>query len=263
MKVTKKDLKQGAQFFDITFTKSEADEQREIVINELVKTVKLKGFRAGKAPKAMASAHINPDKLADGLLNQLLMTALQDIYKNHELRIIGRPKMEDLKVDDKTGDWHINISFPIYPDIKLSTYESKIKKLKKDKKSETDRINEICDTLLKTIDFPVAESLIETEVNYSLNRLSEQAKNLNLTLEQYLQAIKKTPEEIKKDYQSKATESIKLDIILMEIAKIQSITTSDEEVAQAVPNQELSTQQIQEFKPVLNRRKTIEYLLKI
>jgi hypothetical protein len=49
----------------------------------------------------------------------------------------------------------------------------------------------------------------------------------------------------------------------MEIAKIQSITTSDEEVAQAVPNQELSTQQIQEFKPVLNRRKTIEYLLKI
>ncbi|HAS68992.1 TPA: hypothetical protein DCS00_02410, partial [Candidatus Collierbacteria bacterium] len=101
------------------------------------------------------------------------------------------------------------------------------------------------------------------EVNYSLERLEAQAKTLNLTLENYLKAVKKTIDQVKSEYSKRAEESIKLDLILLEIAKIEKIDTTTQEVEEVAKAGGVPENQLGQLKTIINRRKTIEILLKL
>ena len=129
--------------------------------------------------------------------------------------------------------------------------------------TKEEKTDKVYDSLLKGIKFDLPESVIEEEANYSLERLSEQAKSLNLTLDSYLKAVKKNLEDVKKEYQSKAEEAIKLDLILLEIAKIEKIDASEEEIKEVAKISGLPDTQLGRIKSIVDRRKTIEHLVNL
>lgn len=268
MKLTIKETKKNTATIEAFLDESEVIVEKEHAVDELISTVTVKGFRQGKAPKSIAAEHIDPDKLSNHILSHVLNNVVTKVIKDNNFKLLGRPVLENIDSKEK-GGWVIKLSIPLYPSVNIKEYKKFFTKSKKSKESEKNTENEqikiekIYKTLLDNIKLEVPESVIEEEANYSLEKLESQAKNLNLTLDKYLEAVKKTKEQVKEEYQKRAEESIKLDLILLEIAKEEKLDATDKEVDDVAKAGGVPESQFDRLRSILIRRKTIELLLKL
>ncbi|HOX95909.1 MAG TPA: trigger factor [Candidatus Woesebacteria bacterium] len=263
MKLTVKKIKNNTAQVEAILNSKEVDAQKEHAIDELIKDVTVKGFRQGKAPRSIAAEHVDPDKLSNHILGHILNEIIDISIKENKYRLLGRPVLENIDSKSTTG-WKITISLPLYPEIKIQDYSKIVSATKVDKKdTEEKKIEKIYDNLLKSIQVDVPKPVIDEEVNYSLERIASQAKSLNLTLENYFKAVNKTLDEIKTEYAKKAEESIKLDLILLEIAKIEKIDTDIKELKKLAEVGGVPETQLGQLKSIMDRRKTVELLIKL
>jgi FKBP-type peptidyl-prolyl cis-trans isomerase (trigger factor) len=266
MEIKVKETKNSTAQIEAILTKNEVDAQKEHAVDELISTVTVKGFRQGKAPRSIAADQIDPDKLSNHILGHVLNNIIDQTIKENKFRLLGRPVLDN--IDSKSGDgWLITLSLPLYPEIKLTDYQKLFSKPKTTKKeiveTEENKIDRIYDTLAKNIKVEIPQLVIEEETNYSLERLADQAKTLNLSLESYLKAINKTLDQVKAEYTQKAEESIKLDLILLEIAKQEKIDTDMKELMITAKEGGVPESRLGQLKSIIDRRKTIELLLKL
>lgn len=77
------------------------------------------------------------------------------------------------------------------------------------------------------VDIP--ESMIEHQVNAEIQELTEELAERNITLDDYLTALKGTRHELEKAIREKVADSIKAELILDAIATAEGIEISDEE----------------------------------
>lgn len=263
MEIKIKEVKNNTSHVEATLDKNEVDQQKEHAVDELIKEVTVKGFRQGKAPKKIAADHIDPDKLSNHILGHILNDIIDKTIKENKYRLLGRPVLENIDSQSKDG-WIIKISLPLYPEINIDNYQKLFSKSdSKKKENEDEKIDRIYQTLSEKINIDIPEQVVEEETNYSLERLAEQAKTLNLTLESYLKAINKNLDQIKEEYRKKAAESIKLDLILLEIGKKEKIDTDIKEIAAVAQKNGIPESQLGRLKSIMDRRKTIELLLKL
>jgi len=268
MKITVKEIKNNTAQLEAVLSESEVATEKEHAVDELISTVTVKGFRQGKAPKSIAAEHVDQDKLSNHILSHVLNNIVSDAIKENKFRLLGRPVLENIDSKENKG-WLIKLSLPLFPEVKVDNYQKLFTKKTKTKSKETkpkteeEKVEKIYKILLDNIIMDIPKSVIEEEVNYSLERLETQAKTLNLTLENYLKAVKKTLAEVKSDYSKRAEESIKLDLILMEIAKEEKINTSAEEIQEVAKAGGVPENQLGQLKTIIDRRKTIEILLKL
>ncbi|KKT40590.1 hypothetical protein A3K29_04205 [Candidatus Collierbacteria bacterium RIFOXYB2_FULL_46_14] len=251
-------IEKGTIYLEATVSREEVDIEKNHVVDEMIKTVTVKGFRQGKAPKSVAEKNLDPDKLSDHILNHIMSHLLEHAIEEHHYRLLGRPVLEELKAE-KDGGWKIKLQLPLYPEIKLGDYSKYIKS--KDKKERT--VEDIYKALLDHEKVDVSELVINEEVNYSLERLATQSKSLNLPLEDYLKALSKNLEQVKKEYAESAEKSVRLDLILLEIAKDQKIDTDDKELLELAKVSNVTERQKDKLRSIMNRRKTIDYLMGI
>jgi len=252
--------KKGTAHLESIVTKEEIDLEKNHVVDEMIKTVSVKGFRQGKAPKAIAQKSLDPEKLSDHILNHVISHLLEHAVEENRFRLLGRPVLEELKVE-KDGGWLVKIQLPLYPDIKLGDYSKYLKKKKSAKKEKA--VEDVYQTLLDNEKVDISEHIINEEVNFSLERLSTQAKSLNLPMEEYLKALGKNLDQVKKEYRDSADKSVRLDLILLEIAKKENIDTTNEELLELAKVSNIPAKQMDQLRSIMNRRKTIDYLMKI
>lgn len=258
MEIKETSQKNSTAFIEVFVPSTRIDEIKEEVVTEMIQNVTVKGFRQGKAPKNIAEKNLDPDKLSNHIFSHVLNAAIRDVLKEEKYQLLGRPVLEKLD-PQKDGSWKIDFKLPLFPQFKLGDYKKALQKIKsKDKKVE-----DIYEVLLKNIKMEVSPVLVEQEAQYSLERLENHAKSLNLTLDKYLEALKKTKEDVSKEYSQKAEESIKLDLILLEIAKEEKIDTKDKEVAELAQVSSVPEDQANQLKSIITRRKTLDFLLKI
>ena len=260
-------------YLEATISTIELDELKEHAIDEMIANITVKGFRQGKAPKSIAAEQVDPNKLTNHVLSHVFNDIVNREVKDNNYRLLGRPVLSSID-PQKDGGWIIKLDLPLYPEVKLDGYKkfltspndtksTKITKTSENKENvEESKLEAIYEALLKNIKIDISPLLIEEEVNYSLERLTSQAKTLNLTLENYLKAVNKNLEEVKTEYSKKAEESIKLDIILLAIASEEKIDTSMEELVELAKITNSPKEQLGQLKSVMNRRKTIDFLLK-
>src|SRR6266705_2364584 len=101
------------------------------VATELARQVNVPGFRRGHVPKSVVKSRFKKE-LRDEVLSSLLPTTLGDAIEQKELKVIGKPSIEDLKFGD---DESIDVTFTVEvaPEFQLANYKSlpAIKKLYK------------------------------------------------------------------------------------------------------------------------------------
>lgn len=250
---------QGTAYLEALVTEAEINLEKNHVLDELIKDVTVKGFRPGKAPKGLAEREIEPNKLTNHIVGHVMNHILEHAIEEHKYRLLGRPVLDDLK-NEKNGNWTIKLQLPLYPEVKLSDYP---KYLKTDKAKKDRKVEDIYELLLTKERVAVSDLIIKEEVDYSLERLTTQAKSLNLPLEDYLKALKKTLEQVKKEYADSAEKSVKLDILLLEIAKQRKIDTDDEELLEFAKVSNVPGKQLDQLRSIINRRKTIDYLMSL
>ncbi len=109
--------------------------------------------------------------------------------------------------------------------------KNNIKYEKELKEKEKIRV-EIIDKISKETEVTLPEKMVEKELDNMIAEYKEQLSKSGLSFEHYLDQIKKTEEDIRKDWKERAEKRIIAGIILSEISKKEDVKVTDQEVDQ-------------------------------
>ncbi|OGD38924.1 trigger factor, partial [Candidatus Azambacteria bacterium RIFCSPLOWO2_01_FULL_37_9] len=78
----------------------------------------------------------------------------------------------------------------------------------------------------------ISEELIESELEKMIYELEHDIKHRGMEFDKYLEHIKKTRDDLKKEFRDKAIERVRIALVMREIGKSENIEISDEELAE-------------------------------
>lgn len=246
------------------------------VLNSVVKSAKIEGFRPGKAPKNLVEKNIDQGKLYGEVINQLLPVSYAASVTEHRLRPAVAPKINIIKAEPN-APWQFKATSCELPEVKLENYEGAVRsalvrsKLENKELTETQKLNLIAKSLLDSVKIELSDLLIESERDRLLAKLLDQVQKLGLTIDQYAASNQKTVDQLKTEYSLTADNSLKLEIILQAIADAKKITAHDKEIDKLIAasgdeklKKQLDTPAERAYLgSVLRKRQVIDFLLKI
>lgn len=251
---------------------TEIEREREEVVKEMASEVEVPGFRKGKAPLEKAREKLDSQKLLEHTLSHILPKLFGDAIKENKIKPAIYPKFELLEAKENE-DWQVRATTAELPDVDVSNYEKQIKSMKKAVKKEATREekeNIAIKSLQDNYKFTVPKILTDEEVNSRLSSLLERLEKLGLSLESYLASIKKTVEELRKEYGASAENAIRLDVVLGRIAEKEKITVSEEEINEFMkmanatnPTQKIQGEQKNTISAFLIKRKVLDRLVSL
>ena len=154
--------------------------------------------------------------------------------KLHEIKVKELPKIDDEFAKDVS-------EFETLSELKNNIKEKFEKNNEEKQKSETEdeAIKAVCDNV--NIDIP--SGMIDTEIDRMLEDMEGRLRYQGIGLDQYLQIIGKTKDEMRKEYEETAKESVKSRLVLEKIAEKEKI----------VPEEKQIKEKLDEFAKAYNR----------
>lgn len=155
-------------------------------------------------------------------------------------------------------------SFTDVADFRTKAKENLLKE--KEHRALEKRRGELLEKLVADTPLKLPQVLIDNELSRMFAQFETDIQNIGLKVEDYLKHIKKTPEDLRKEWLPDAEKRAKLNVILEEIAKKETITPDTEAVEIEVKN---LTQHHKDVDPVRARvyvehmftlEKTIKFL---
>lgn len=90
-------------------------------LHSLERTAKVKGFRPGKAPRAMIEKLHGADVRSD-VMTRLMRERIQQVVKQNNLSVVGSPEISDFKSEPES-DLEFTAQFEIFPSPEIKGYE--------------------------------------------------------------------------------------------------------------------------------------------
>lgn len=275
MKSEIKKLEDSTISIAITIPWLDVEKAREGVINELTQQVAAPGFRRGKVPKKIAREKLDKEKVNEEVLRKILPDAYVAAVKENNLNPIINPKIHVEGFDEGT-DLVFTAQTCEEPEVDLKNYKEEVKNITAKskiivpgKEEQKPSMEEILDALIKNTDVKVSNLLIEHETNRLLSQFIDELKTLGLSVEQYLQSKGKKGEELRKEYEERAKNDLKLEFLLRKIADIEKIEVSQKDVEDALGTikDEQQKKQAQEnsylLSAIVRQQKTLDFLSKL
>lgn len=261
---------------------------KEAVVNRLVDTVEIPGFRKGKAPRDAAEKKLDASKVYEEVIQKMLPKAYSDAVKEHNLHPIVLPKIEIVEAKEGT-DWVVRAHTAQKPEVLLGDYKKAIQEAKAAKqnkiwtpadaakpskpdegeKAKQMTLGELLETLLSVMTCTIPEILIETEVNRGLSDLIDQTKKLGLTVDQYLTSTGRSAEGVRKEYAENARRTLTLEFAIEKIADTESIFVSDDDIDSAIKSAKTEEEKASLTKEryylasILRRQKALDFLASV
>lgn len=167
-----------------------------------------------------------------------------------EVRKARAKKPEHTCTDEKCGDEHKKEE-PVLPELTddfvksignftdVKDFREKLKKNieleKEGAKNERTR-TQILDKIIEKTEIKVPKVLLENEINQVISEIRGKIEQLGLEFDKYLEQIKKTETDIRKEAEEPATKRVKYKLVLKTIAKEENIKVPEEEVMKEVDN---------------------------
>lgn len=219
---------------------SEAKKAQDSVENELLKQVKVAGFRPGQAPKNVAKAKLNPELIREEMLRKVVGKAYNDAVTKQNLNPVISPQIH-IEVFSEGTDIVFTATTCEEPEVKLNDYKDEIKKItakskivvpgKEEKKPD---IDEVLTAAISRADITIPEILVESETTRLLSQLLDELKKLGLTLDQYLSSKNLDGDKLRDEYKNKAVMDLKLEFFLRKVADEEKITVEKEDIEKAL-----------------------------
>ena len=90
---------------------------------------------------------------------------------------------------------------------------------------------------LDQVEVPLPDTLVHDELHYRANRFAQQLAMMGTNLEQYLQALGQTSEDVEADLRAQAERAVRAQLVLEAVAKAEGFEASDEEVEAEIQRQ--------------------------
>lgn len=262
----------GTITLTVTIPWKEVSEAKKQTIEKLSQETELPGFRKGKAPKNLIEEKLNSQVVRDETLRALLPKYYLDAVAEHKLNPIISPLIHIHSFEDDK-DWQFTAKTAEPPKIALGNYKENVKKITAKSKivipgkaEQPPNFEEIAQEILKSSSLNVPKIIVDREVEKLLSQTLDEIKRLGLTLDQYLASTGKTVENLRKEHEAKASNDIKLELILQKIAEEEKIQVSDKEIGDAVKNakteEERKSLEANKYllASILRQQKTLEFL---
>lgn len=104
----------------------------------------------------------------------------------------------------------------------------------KKKKGETKWQNDVIEKITGECDLEIPEVLLNSELDKMTAEFEQNISGTGMTLDQYLENIKKTRDEIRKDWSQAAEKRIKAALALQEIASLENIAPESKEIEEQI-----------------------------
>lgn len=258
--------------FVVTVEVDKVTKAREQILDELVKSADIKGFRKGKAPKEVVEKNIDEAKINEEVLRKIVPDAYLEAIKEHKISPIIQPKIQIIKFA-KDNELVFNAETCEAPEIKLGDYKTKVKDITAKskiivpgKEKQEVKIDEVLKTILDSVKLDIPKVLLDQETDRLLSQTLDEIKKLGLTLDQYLSSTGKTSEVLRNEYEARAKNELSLEFILQEIAETEKIQVTQEELDKAIS--EIKDQNEREaieknkyiYATILRKQKTLDFI---
>lgn len=213
-----------------------------VEIDFLVKKegVTVDGGESKQHPLVLGEGHFIPGfednliGLKEGEVKNFSLTAPAD-YRDKNLaghKVDFEVKMNSVyerKLPDLTDDFAKSLGrFASVDDLKKNVAEGL--KTEKELAAKEKQRAQMVEELVKNIKVELPDELVQMELAKMTAELSDSLARMNMTLENYLNHISKTPEELKKEWEPQAEKRVKASLVLKEIAGRENIQVSDSEI---------------------------------
>ena len=264
--------RQDSGQFQITcqIPQSQVKQAEQQALQQLAASVKVEGFRPGKAPLDKVKQQLKPETVTDKILQILLPDLYQKALTEHKLQPIVNPEVRLVKTP-ADGEWEIQFTAVEFPQIDLSSAYKQIKGIFKSSKiwtpsdsgkkasktkskasktkakakssasqpadkpaSAESKINQVLQFIVDKVELALPEMLVRQERERLLSNFLDQVKKPGLTLDQYLQGTGKTAEQLQADYQQEAARNVKIELVLAQVVNDQKLTVKPEEIDQLI-----------------------------
>lgn len=115
----------------------------------------------------------------------------------------------------------------------MATLEKNIKDglMSEKEQAEKERFRiSLVSRIAKDSKMEIPREIIEAELDKMIHELSHDISHRGMEFDKYLEHIKKTREDLRKEFADKAIERVKIALIMREIGKVENIKASDEEL---------------------------------
>ena len=147
--------------------------------------------------------------------------------------------IQKMEIPELNDDFAKMVGFKSKEELEKNVREGLLKEKEMSEKQQ--RRTEVLEKIGKETKIEVPETLIERENQGLFNNLKERVSSeLQMTFEEYLKQVKKTEEQVKKEFEKVAQERVKGFLILHEIEKQEKIIVSKEELNKRI--EEIATQ---------------------
>ncbi len=275
-KTKKQDQKQDSPKYitdnssvEITIKWEEVQPIYQKTLKKLAKNLKLKGFRKGKVPLKIAEEKIDPNKLYNAVLQQVLPKHYQEAIEANKAKPLTEPEFQPISLN-KDNDWIIKAYYAEEPEIKLKGYKKVVKKAlkkaekhiketekqakeeakkdkeknkKKKKDGEKQAPTELTDAqkkdikvqalfreLIKELAPQVPELLLRQNTRREIQKLQQQLKQLNIQLEDYLKSRGMNEQQLTSQMAMTSLNQLQGEFLLNAIAQKENIEVKDKEI---------------------------------
>ena len=108
---------------ELSVPAGELEKARERAFRELVRNVRLPGFRPGKAPRKLFEAHYGTHEIEERARDAVLNDAYSQALKENNLEPVERAHVEEVPTDGDSGDVRFRAKFAVRPEIALRQYK--------------------------------------------------------------------------------------------------------------------------------------------
>ena len=211
---------------------------RDGVVKEFSEKVEMDGFRKGKIPEDILIKNIGRGAVLEKMAVIALEKEYPKIINEHKIKAIGRPEITLTKLAEN-NPLGFKVTTSILPEITLPDYKGIAKKImaKKEEVSEENKAQEkerrrmeILEKTAEEIKQDMPKFLVEAEKDKMAEEMKRNIAQMGLKWDDYLKHIKKTEEELKKDWEKDAVKRVKYSLILDQMAEQEKIEIPAEEL---------------------------------
>ncbi|MDO5088820.1 MAG: trigger factor [Leptotrichiaceae bacterium] len=154
--------------------------------------------------------------------------------------LAGKPALFKVKVNsikrkeeaELNDDLAKELGYDSLEDMKNKTKENITKR--EENRIENEFRNKVIEKVTNAVDVKIPEELIEREVQYKINEFAHQLQMQGMSLNQYFEMTGQNMEQMKETMKGGAEKSVKAQLVLDEIANVEKITATDEDVNEEI-----------------------------
>jgi len=272
----------GTLTLNITIPRQRVAEAYQAAMAKLAAEIEVPGFRKGKAPENLVKDKIDKKQIYERVVEEVVPETCLVAVKEQGINPIVNPKVKLISAQEDQ-DWQIEVQTCEAPQVSLGNYKEEVRQVnaagkiwvpgkEKEKEKESaqeERVQKILALLLKVVSLVIPRLLLETEVNRRLAALIEKTEKLGMTIDQYLSSLNLTAQGLREKYTKETEDSLKLELILGQIADEEKIAVEPAEIEavieKATNGKEKETLRSQKYLLALGlrRKKTLDFLLNL